>query len=161
KNTGDGVEEGSNNWTIAGRRTATGRPILANDPHRVQQTPSLRYISHLSAPGMNVIGAGEPALPGISIGHNESIAFGLTVFGIDAQDLYVYDLDDANERYRYKGGWLPLRTEKERVGVRGGDPEEVTLRYTRHGPVIFVDEAAHKAYAVRSTWSEPGTSAYF
>jgi penicillin amidase len=154
-------EEGSNNWTISGRRTTTGRSILANDPHRVQQAPSLRYITQLSAPGMNVIGAGEPALPGISIGHNQSIAFGLTVFGIDAQDLYVYDLDEANTRYRYRGAWEPFRTVNERIKVRGGDTQSATLQYTRHGPVIYVDDASHKAYAVRSTWSQPGTSAYF
>jgi penicillin amidase len=154
-------EEGSNNWTISGSRTTTGRPILANDPHRTQQTPSLRYIAHLSAPGMNVIGGGEPALPGISIGHNESIAFGLTVFGTDAQDLYVYDLDDANERYRYDGAWAKFETVPERIGVRGGPSRHATLQYTRHGPVIYVDKALHKAYAVRSTWSQPGTSAYF
>ena len=67
---GPRVRQGSNNWTIAGRRTSTGRPILANDPHRTQGVPSLRYIAHIVAPGLNVIGAGEPALPGISIGHN-------------------------------------------------------------------------------------------
>lgn len=155
------LEQGSNNWTVSGSRTTTGRPILANDPHRTQQTPSLRYITHLSAPGMNVIGAGEPALPGISIGHNESIAFGLTIFGTDAQDLYVYDLDDANKRYRYGGAWAKFQTVPERIGVRGGPGRQATLQYTRHGPVIYVDEARHKAYAVRSTWSHPGTSAYF
>jgi penicillin amidase len=156
-----GFKEGSNNWTISGSRTTTGRPILANDPHRTQQTPSLRYITQLSAPGMNVIGAGEPALPGISIGHNDSIAFGLTVFGTDAQDLYVYDLDDANKRYRYKGGWEQFQTVPERIKVRDGSSRDATLQYTRHGPVIYVDNAHHKAYAVRSTWSQPGTSAYF
>ena len=85
------VRQGSNNWVIAPRRTATGRPILANDPHRTQGVPSLRYIAHIVAPGLNVIGAGEPALPGISIGHNERIAFGLTIFAIDQEDLYVYE----------------------------------------------------------------------
>lgn len=153
--------DGSNNWTVSPTRTTSRRPILANDPHRAQQTPSLRYIAQLSAPGLNVIGAGEPALPGISIGHNESIAFGLTVFGIDAQDLYIYDLDDTNQRYRYRRGWEPLRTIRERIAVRGGDVREAELQYTRHGPVIYVDEAEHKAYAVRSVWSHPGTSAYF
>lgn len=156
-----GEPEGSNNWTVSGARTTTGRPILANDPHRAQQSPSLRYIAHLSAPGLNVIGAGEPALPGISIGHNQSIAFGLTVFGIDAQDLYVYELDAANERYRYRDGWEPLETVRERIAVRGAGPRDVELQHTRHGPVIHVDAAKHRAYAVRSTWSQPGTSAYF
>ena len=80
---------GSNNWVVAPARTNTGRPILADDPHRSHAVPSLRYIAHLSAPGIDVIGAGEPSLPGISIGHNQRIAFGLTIFPIDQEDLYV------------------------------------------------------------------------
>lgn len=156
-----GFEEGSNNWTVAGSRTTTGRPILANDPHRAQQAPSLRYIAQISAPGMNVIGAGEPALPGISIGHNDSIAFGLTVFGIDAQDLYIYDLNEANTHYRYRDTWQDFENVREEIAVRDGGPQAATLQYTRHGPVIYVDETKHKAYAVRSTWSLPGASAYF
>ena len=79
---------------------------MANDPHRAISLPSLRYISHLSAPGMDVIGAGEPILPGISIGHNGHIAFGLTIFAIDQEDLYVYDINPDNpEEYWYKGKW--------------------------------------------------------
>jgi penicillin amidase len=72
--------EGSNSWVIAPSKSATGRAILANDPHRAYSAPSLRYIAHLTAPGFDVIGAGEPALPGISLGHNGTIAFGLTIF---------------------------------------------------------------------------------
>ena len=83
---------GSNNWAIAPEKTTTGRPILADDPHRAHAVPSLRYIAHLKAPGLDVIGAGEPALPGLSIGHNKNIAFGLTIFPIDHEDLYVYEL---------------------------------------------------------------------
>ncbi|VIO66428.1 Penicillin acylase 2 [Bradyrhizobium ivorense] len=90
---------GSNNWVIAPQRTATGRPILANDPHREHSVPSLRYIVGLNAPGISVIGAGEPALPGISIGHNGTIAFGLTIFNVDQEDLYVYELI---ARYNYQ-----------------------------------------------------------
>jgi penicillin amidase len=89
---------GSNNWTVAASRTATGRPILANDPHREHSVPSLRYVVHLNAPGMSVIGAGEPALPGISIGHNGQIAFGFTIFAIDQEDLYVYETHPENLR---------------------------------------------------------------
>jgi penicillin amidase len=81
---------GSNNWAVAPARSASGRAMLANDPHRALSVPSLRYITHLSAPGLNVIGAGEPSLPGISIGHNGRAAFGLTIFFIDQEDLYVY-----------------------------------------------------------------------
>lgn len=155
------AREGSNNWTISPRRTATGRPILANDPHRVHGAPSLRYVAHLMAPGMNVIGGGEPALPGISIGHNDAIAFGLTIFGTDAQDLYSYDLDSSGTRYRYRGGWEKIRTETETIPVRGGAPQARQVSFTRHGPVIHLDRATKKAFAVRSVWSEPGTSAYF
>ncbi|HYQ84026.1 MAG TPA: penicillin acylase family protein, partial [Rubrobacter sp.] len=104
--------EGSNNWAISPGRTATGRPILANDPHRAKSVPSLRYAIHLSAPGMDVIGAGEPALPGVSIGHNGNIAFGITIFSIDQEDLYVYETnpDDPSE-YRYEARWEPMEVE--------------------------------------------------
>ncbi|MDG1995175.1 MAG: penicillin acylase family protein, partial [Emcibacteraceae bacterium] len=87
---------GSNNWIIAGSKTKSGKPIMANDPHRTIQSPSLRYMVHLNAPasdgkkGWNVIGGGEPVLPGVSIGHNEYGAWGLTIFRIDQEDLYVY-----------------------------------------------------------------------
>lgn len=153
---------GSNNWVVAGARTATGRPILANDPHREHSVPSLRYIVQLSAPGMNVIGAGEPALPGISIGHNERIAFGLTIFGTDQEDLYVYELNPANpDQYRYNGVWEDMRVIRELVEVKGQPPRELELRFTRHGPVLAADPAKHLAFALRSVWFEPGTSAYF
>jgi penicillin G amidase len=81
--------QGSNNWTVSGALTASGKPLLANDPHRVIAQPSLRYIVHLVAPGWNVIGAGEPGLPGVAAGHNEKIAWGFTIFGLDQQDLYL------------------------------------------------------------------------
>ncbi len=154
--------QGSNNWTISGRRTASGRPILANDPHRTQGVPSLRYLAHLNAPGLNVIGAGEPALPGISIGHNERIAFGLTIFAIDQEDLYVYETraGDANA-YRYGDGFEAMTVVEEEIPVKDAAPEKVTLRFTRHGPVIADDADKRRAFAVRSVWFEPGTSAYF
>lgn len=81
--------EGSNNWVVSGKKTRSGKPILANDPHRAITHPSVRYITHLVGPGWNVIGSGEPASPGVSIGHNERIAFGLTIVGMDQQDVYV------------------------------------------------------------------------
>ena len=85
-------EQGSNNWVVDGSMTTTGKPILANDPHRPVRVPSLRKTVHLVAPGWNAIGAGEPALPGIALGHNERVAFGFTIVGIDQQDLYVEKL---------------------------------------------------------------------
>ncbi|WP_040421973.1 penicillin acylase family protein [Actinopolymorpha alba] len=157
----DPTAEGSNNWVVAGSRTTTGRPILASDPHRTYATPSLRYVAHLSAPGLEVIGAGEPALPGVTAGHNGQVAFGFTIFPVDVQDLYVYELDTTDPtRYRYADGWEELRIIAEKIPVKGEPSRQCELAFTRHGPVIHVDQKRHRAYAVRSTWSEPGTAPY-
>jgi penicillin amidase len=154
--------EGSNSWVIAPRKSATGRPIMANDPHRAYTTPSLRYIAHVVAPGLNVIGAGEPALPGISVGHNGTIAFGLTIFSIDQEDLYVYELNPANaDEYRYGGRWEPVRTISEVIRVKGAPPVIAMLKFTRHGPLIYTDTDKDRGYAVRSCWLEPGMAPYF
>ena len=153
---------GSNNWVVAPSRTATGRPILANDPHRTHSAPSLRYIVHLNTPNMSVIGAGEPALPGISIGHNGMIAFGLTIFSVDQEDLYVYELNPDNpNQYKYNGGWADMEVVEETIPVKDGEPRKVTMKFTRHGPILQVDEENNSAFALRSVWSEAGTSAYF
>jgi penicillin G amidase len=153
---------GSNNWTVAPSRTATGRPILANDPHRAHSVPSLRYVVHLNAPGLSVIGAGEPALPGISIGHNGQIAFGLTIFAIDQEDLYVYETNLENPRqYRYQSGFESMTVVRETIEVKGEAPRQVELLFTRHGPIVHLDAEQRRAFAIRSVWFEPGTSAYF
>ena len=154
--------EGSNNWVVAPAKSATGRPIMANDPHRAYSAPSLRYIAHLNAPGMNVIGAGEPALPGISIGHNGTIAFGLTIFSIDQEDLYVYELNPANPmQYKYRGQWENFKVLKEPIAVKGGVAASAEMVFSRHGPVIFTEAAKHRAFAVRSGWLEAGMAPYF
>ncbi len=153
--------EGSNNWVVGPTRSATGRPLLANDPHRAIGLPSLRYIAHLSAPGFDVIGAGEPALPGISIGHNGHIAFGLTIFAIDQEDLYVYETNPANpDEYRYQDRWEPMTVVREQITISGRDPETVELRFTRHGPVVHSDTSRHRAFAIRAAWLEPGMAPY-
>jgi penicillin amidase len=153
--------EGSNNWVLGPDKTATGRPILANDPHRSVGLPSLRYIAHLSAPGLDVIGAGEPALPGISIGHNGHIAFGLTIFAIDQEDLYCYQTNPDNpDEYWYAGRWEPMTTTIESIPVAGAAAQPVQLQWTRHGPVIYRDDSRHTAFAVRTVWQEPGTAPY-
>jgi penicillin G amidase len=157
----DASAGGSNNWAVSASRTTTGRPLLASDPHRIYSVPSLRYIAHLSAPDLDVIGAGEPALPGVTLGHNGHVAFGFTIFPVDVQDLYVYELDPTDPtRYRYDGGWESFRSVAETCVVRGGTPRHLELAFTRHGPVIYTDVERHRAYAVRSTWDEPGTAAY-
>lgn len=163
--TGVEAAQGSNNWVIAGGRTSTGKPILANDPHRSLRLPSLRYIVHLVAPGWNVIGAGEPALPGISIGHNERIAFGLTIFPADQQDIYVERTNpaDGNEYFdpTGKGNWRKMEVQHDEIGVRDeAQPRRVELKYTRHGPVIYEDAARHRAFVLRWVGDEPGTAGY-
>ena len=152
---------GSNNWVISGSRSTSGYPMLANDPHRAQSTPSLRYWVHLHAPGWNVVGAGEPTLPGVSIGHNDYGAWGLTIFDTDNEDLYVYDINPGNpNQYRYKGGWETMRVLKETIAVKGRPSVTAELKYTRHGPVVFEDKKRHKAYAVRAGWLETGCAPY-
>ena len=153
---------GSNNWIVSGKLTQSGYPIMANDPHRAQSAPSLRYMAHLVGPGWNVIGGGEPEIPGISIGHNEHGAWGLTVFRTDAEDLYVYETNPENpDQYRYQGAWENMRIIKEAIPVKGRkDPVVVTLKYTRHGPVVFEEKAKNAAFAVRCGWAEIGGSPY-
>jgi penicillin G amidase len=148
---------GSNNWVVAPSRTDTGRPILANDPHRVHAVPALRYLVHLSAPGLDVIGAGEPSLPGISIGHNQNIAFGLTIFAIDQEDLYVYERAGAG--YRYRGQVEAYHNVAESIPVKGEAPRQVSLDFTRHGPVVY--QTADRVFALRAAWLEPGMAPYF
>src|SRR3954471_4569622 len=152
---------GSNNWTISGKLTASGKPILANDPHRVIALPSLRYIVHLVAPGWDVVGAGEPALPGVAIGHNQHIAWGLTIFPVDQQDLYVEELNPANPlQYKRNSKWQTMHTEHETIKVRGGAPKTILLKFSDHGPVLWEDAAHERALALRWVGSEPGTAGY-
>jgi len=149
---------GSNNWVVAADRTQSGKPVIANDPHRTHAVPSLRYIAHLNGPGINVIGAGEPALPGISIGHNENIAFGLTIFSIDQEDLRTYSLNDKGE-YPYQDTWEAFRSIDESVKVRDAEDVTVTLQFSRHGPVVHQQD--NMAFAVQAAWLEPGMAPYF
>jgi penicillin amidase len=152
---------GSNNWVVGSRLSSSGSPLLANDPHRIQQVPSLRYWVHLEAPGWNVIGGGEPSLPGVSIGHNSYGAWGLTFFGGDTEDLYVYDTNPNNLlQYKYKGGWETMAVVTESIPVKKQKPVLTKLKYTRHGPVIYEDEIHHKAYAVRAAWRDVGGAPY-
>ena len=178
--------EGSNNWVVSGKKTRSGKPILANDPHRAITHPSVRYITHLVGPGWNVIGAGEPASPGVSIGHNERIAFGLTIVGMDQQDVYVervgpcpsgignresgieasragvdsrFPIPDSR-CYRHNGGWQPIKAIVDTIRVKGEQPRVVRLEFTRHGPIVSTDSARGRAVAIRMVGQEPGTAAY-
>ena len=152
---------GSNNWVIHGSRTASEYPMMANDPHRVQAVPSLRYMAHLVGPEWNVIGGGEPEIPGISIGHNGYGAWGLTVFSTDGEDLYVYETNPNNpNQYRYKNRWADMNIIVDTIIIKNDDNQVVDLKYTRHGPVVYEDKVNNIAYAVRSAWMEIGGSPY-
>jgi penicillin amidase len=149
----------SNDWTVSGALTASGKPLLANDPHRVIAEPSLRYIVHLVAPGWNVIGAGEPALPGVAVGHNENIAWGFTIFGLDQQDLYVEQLNPAQPlQYATESGWQAMQVSNETIMVRGAAPVQLQVKYTRHGAVLWED--GQRALALRWVGDEPGSAGY-
>jgi penicillin amidase len=166
--------EGSNNWVVSGALTATGKPLLANDPHRAVTVPSLRYLSHLVGPGWNVIGAGEPAVPGVAGGHNERIAFGFTIVGMDQQDVYVERvapcdsalgarpsaLGAAGRCYRHNDRWEPVAAIVDTIPVQGEAPRIVRLEFTHHGPIVAEDSAGGRAYVIRFVGSEPGTAGY-
>jgi penicillin amidase len=164
--------EGSNNWVVSGRKTRSGKPILANDPHRAITHPSVRYMTHLVGPGWNVIGAGEPASPGVSIGHNERIAFGLTIVGMDQQDVYVERVGacgggtgnagpvGASRCYYHNGRWERITTVVDTIRVKGEPPRVVRLEFTHHGPIVSSDSARGRAVAIRMVGQEPGTAAY-
>ena len=152
-------EQGSNNWVVDSSMTTTGMPLLANDPHRPIQLPSLRKTVHLVAPGWNVIGAGEPALPGVALGHNQDIAYGFTIVGIDQQDLYVERInpDNASE-YMSKGKWTAFKVERETVNVKGQAAQTVELKFTAHGPVLYENKSF--AYSLKWVGDGPGGAGY-
>ncbi|GAB5603159.1 penicillin acylase family protein [Thermus sp. FJN-A] len=127
--------EASNNWVVSGSRTATGKPFLANDPHLGLRAPSLWFLMALEGPGLRVIGASLPGVPGIVIGRNDRIAWGVTNVGADVQDLYL--LEDVEGRgYRYRGRVVPYGVREEVIRVKGGKEEVLKVRETVYGPVI-------------------------
>jgi len=154
--------QGSNAWTVAGARTASGRPILANDPHLGIGGASPRYISHLTAPGLDVIGGGEPGLPGIMQGHTDRFAFGRTNFHIDQTDLFILRTrDDDPGQYWHKGEWKRFETVEEEIAVKGAAPEHVVLRYAQGRPIVSQDPSRHRAVAFASVSFLPGANMRF
>lgn len=153
---------GSNAWTVAGSRTVTGRPILANDPHLGIGGFGPRHVVHLSAPGLDVIGGGAPGLPGIMQGHTDRFAFGRTNFHIDQQDLFILELDPADpERYRHDGGWKRFERVEVAIPVKGSAPYVATLRYAEQGPVVMHDPAKRRASVLASIAMQAGGGGSF
>jgi acyl-homoserine lactone acylase PvdQ len=127
---------GSNDWAIAPSRSRSGSPILANDPHLAVSNPSLWYEIELEAPGLHVAGASFAGLPGVLIGHNADLAWGFTYAMLDDADLYRVSLDASGMRERFGGEYLPLATRTETIRIRGGDAEDLTVKLSRHGPIV-------------------------
>ena len=135
---GFGMLGASNNWVVDGTMTTTGMPILCNDPHLGQAAPSVWYECHLVAGDIDVIGVSFPGTPGIVIGHNQFIAWGVTNAISDVQDLYIEKFNPNNPyQYEYMGKWEDARVEQEDIKVRGSkDPVIEEVRITRHGPIL-------------------------
>lgn len=150
----------SNNWVVSGKHTASGKPLLSDDPHLSPSAPPIWYMVHLSAPGVRVGGVTAAGLPGVIIGHNEHIAWGFTNVGPDVQDLYVEKFDPQNpNRYQTPSGWRDAEIRHEVIKVRKNFTETTTdnvnhnVTITRNGPIVF--ESGGKRYALRWTALDP------
>jgi penicillin amidase len=126
---------GSNNWVVSGAKSATGKPLLANDPHLGLTAPAVWCFAHLKSPGFDAIGATLPGIPAIVLGRNAHFAWGFTNTGPDVQDLYIERLDGAGD-YLTPDGPQPFRLRDEVIKVKGADDVRLQVRETRHGPVI-------------------------
>ncbi len=148
---------GSNNWVVAGARSASGKPLLANDPHLGLTAPPVWYFAHISVPGTNVIGSTLPGVPGVILGHNERIAWGFTNTGPDVQDLYIEKLDAAGG-YLAPEGRRAFQVIEETLRVKGAAPEKLRVRISRHGPVISdvlrtARDAAPRGHVIAFAWT--------
>ena len=136
--------KGSNNWVISGERTASGKPLLANDPHLGLGTPAIWFYAHLKSPEQNVIGATLPGMPLVVLGHNSHVAWGFTNTGPDVQDLYLEKINPSNPlQYQTPDGWQAFVTRQETIRVKGKPDVVHTVRSTRHGPVLSDAQSAH------------------
>jgi Protein related to penicillin acylase len=151
----------SNNWVISGKRTADGKPLLANDPHLLAAAPGIWYLTHLSTPTMRVSGVTFPGVPGVVLGHNEHIAWGATNVGPDVQDVYIENLNTRGQ-YETPEGWKPLMFRNEEIKVRTNplNPattiDSFTVTYTRNGPLII--DTKDRAVSLKWTAFDPKNS---
>ncbi len=152
---GTEFQPGSNAWALSGKHTASGKPILANDPHLEWGIPSTWYQVHLKAPDLDVTGVSLPGVPCVIIGHNQRIAWGVTNLGYDVQDLYIEKIDPRTGRYLFHGQVEQARSEVEWIAVKGQKPQEFRQWVTRHGPVSIAE--GNRFFALRWTAAEPGS----
>ena len=140
---GDEVHPGSNAWAVAGSRTASGKPLLSNDMHLEYALPVIWHMVHLEAPGLDVAGVALPGAPGVIVGHNQRIAWGITNLQFDVQDLYVEKLNERTGQYLYQGHVEQARGEREQIRVKARPPVDLVVWVTRHGP-LFVTEGGDR-----------------
>ena len=156
------TDSGSNNWAIAGSRTASGKPLLAGDPHRALDVPSVYYQNHLACPEFDVVGLSFPGVPGFPhFGHNNFVAWCITHAHADYQDLFIerFNIDDP-QLYEFKGEWKRADVYRETIAVRGASPVEMDVTVTCHGPVIAGNPAKGHGLSLRYTaTAEPISSA--
>lgn len=133
---------GSNNWAVSGTKTKSGSPILANDPHLDLTLPSIWYQIQLNAPGVNTYGVSLPGAPGIIIGFNQNIAWGVTNVAADVLDFYQIKFkDDSHQQYWFNNSWKNTSKRLEKIKVRGSADEIDTVYYTHQGPVVYLQKA--------------------
>ncbi len=151
---------GSNNWALNGKLTSSGKPLLANDPHLGLSAPAIWYMAHLEAPGLNVIGASLPGIPGVVLGRTDKFAWSFTNTGPDVQDLYIEQLDPKNPVvYRGPDGPLPFTVRQEIIDIKGEVSQRFLVKETQHGPVISESYARAKRiidtnrYALALRWT--------
>jgi penicillin amidase len=149
----DEIDGGSNNWAVSGRRTASGKPLVAGDPHRPLDVPNVYYQNHLACPEFDAIGLSFPGVPGFPhFGHNAAVAWCVTHTAADYQDLYIERFDPADLRkYRFRDEWRQAETMRETIHVRGAAPRQIDVTVTHHGPVVLGDPASGHAIAFRYT----------
>jgi penicillin amidase len=155
---GAGPQPGSNAWAIAGRLTASGKPLLSSDMHLEYSLPGIWYMTHIQTPGMDVSGVALPGAPGVMVGHNQRIAWGITNLQFGVQDLYIEQIDDRTGRFLYRGQVEQARAERELIRVKGQPAVEIVVWVTRHGP-LHVTEGKDQM-ALRWTAAEPGVLQY-
>ena len=151
---------GSNNWVVSGDKTASGKPLLADDPHLGLSTPSVWYQMHLESPEQNVSGVIFAGIPGIILGHNEEIAWGVTNVGPDVQDLYIETPNPEDPtQFRYEGEWEQAEVRDEPIKVKDGETEDFEVLVTRHGPVVsnvlYDEEEPEAVFSMQWTALEP------
>jgi penicillin amidase len=153
--TGTEVAPGSNAWAISGAHTASGKPILAGDPHLEWSIPSPWYLVHLKGGDLDVTGASLPGIPAVIVGHNQRVAWSVTNLEFDVQDLYREQIDAGNGRYVMSGQPRQAALERDWIGVKGQKPLQADTWITAHGPVFLNDEGRN--YSLRWTAADAMT----